>query len=182
MVSVAALWLPIVVSAVLCWLAGAVIWMVLPHHKNDFKALPDEQAARNALSGTGAGQYSIPHIPDPSKISDADKQKFADGPVAYLTVLPNGFPNMGKNLVQQMVHLLIVSTIVAYVAGAALPTGTAYLKVFQIVGTVTWLAYGFALIQESIWFGKPWSYVAKALADAFIYALLTAGVFGWLWP
>ena len=181
-VSAAALWLPVIVSAALCWIAGAVIWMALPHHKSDFKGLPDEQAARNALSGIAGGQYNIPNVSDPSKLSDEDRQKFADGPVGFLTVLPNGFPNMGRNLVQQIIYLLVVSAAVAYVAGASLPAGTDYLKVFRIVGTVAWLAYGFALIQESIWFGKPWSHTAKTLADAFVYALLTAGVFGWLWP
>jgi len=33
-----------------------------------------------------------------------------------------------------------------------------------------------------IWMGKPWSSVIKDLADALIYGLLSAGVFGWLWP
>ena len=182
MVSILSLWLPIILSAVLCWIAGAVIWMVLPHHKNDFGKVSDQEAARNALRGIAPGQYTIPHVSDPGNISDKDKARFEDGPVAYVTAVPSGFPNMGKNLVQQMIYLLVVSVIVAYLAGAVMPVGASYLSVFQVVGTAAWLAYGFSAIQDTIWFGKPWSFTIKTLIDALIYALLTAGIFGWLWP
>ena len=30
------LWLPILVAAVLVWIASALIWTVLPWHKSDF--------------------------------------------------------------------------------------------------------------------------------------------------
>lgn len=182
MISVATLWLPIIIAAALCWIAGAVIWMVLPHHKNDFARLPDQEAARNALSGITPGQYTIPHIADPNKVSDEDRARFEQGPVAYVTAIAPGYPNMVRNLVQQMLYLLLVSALVAYLAAAVLPAGASYLAVFQVVGTASWLAYGFSAIQDSIWFGKPWSFTLKSLLDALIYALLTAGVFGWLWP
>lgn len=182
MMSITALWLPIVLAAVLCWIAGAVIWMLLPHHKSDFARLPDQQGARDALRAATPGQYTVPHIADPSKMTDDDKRLFEEGPLAYITIVRKGMPNMGVNLVQQMAYLLVVATMVAYVASATLPAGADYLHVFQVTGTVAWLAFGFALIQESIWFGKPWSYTIKVLIDALIYGLLTAGVFGWLWP
>jgi len=44
------------------------------------------------------------------------------------------------------------------------------------------LAYGFGSIPESIWFGRPWGNQLKTLIDGLCYGLLTAGVFGWLWP
>ena len=53
---------------------------------------------------------------------------------------------------------------------------------FQLTGTVAWLAYGMALIPDAIWFGRPWSSVTKGIGDALVYGLLTAGAFGWLWP
>ncbi len=67
-------------------------------------------------------------------------------------------------------------------AGRTLAPGTDYLTIFRVTGAVAWMAYGFAVIQDAIWFGRPWSSVIKTLFDAFVYALLTAGVFGWLWP
>jgi hypothetical protein len=36
--------------------------------------------------------------------------------------------------------------------------------------------------MKSIWFGQPWSATVKDVLDGLIYGLLTAGVFGWLWP
>ena len=60
--------------------------------------------------------------------------------------------------------------------------GTEYLTVFRLTGTVAWLAYGMAVVPDAIWFGRPWSSIIKTVFDALLYALLTAGVFAWLWP
>ncbi|MBT8132245.1 MAG: hypothetical protein KJO35_08245 [Gammaproteobacteria bacterium] len=182
MVSLFSLWMPILLSAVVCWIAGSLIWVVMPHHKKDFAPLDQEEQARNALRGLKPGLYNIPHVADPSKVTDEDRQRFAAGPVGFLTIMPDGLPNMGKNLVQQMIYYIVVGVIVAYVASVTLPSGADYLKVFQVVGTTAWLGFGFGAMQDSIWFGKPWSYNFKILIDALIYALLSAGIFGWLWP
>ena len=48
MIPIMSLWLPIVLSAVLVFLASALVWMALPHHKTDWKGLPNEEAARSA--------------------------------------------------------------------------------------------------------------------------------------
>jgi hypothetical protein len=50
MVALGSLWLPIVLSAVFVWLASALVWMVLPHHRSDWKGLPDEEAFRAAVN------------------------------------------------------------------------------------------------------------------------------------
>ncbi|NNF62048.1 MAG: hypothetical protein HKO55_09595 [Gammaproteobacteria bacterium] len=182
MVSLLSLWMPVLIAAALCWIAGAILWTALPLHKSDYARVDNEEAARDALRSLSAGQYNIPHIADPSKLSDDDKQKFADGPVAFITVLDKGMPNMGKNLVIQFIFYTVVSALVGYVAAASLPAGAAYLAVFQVVGMTAWLAYGAAALQDCIWFGRPWSTAFKSVFDALVYALLTAGVFGWLWP
>jgi hypothetical protein len=44
------------------------------------------------------------------------------------------------------------------------------------------LGYAGALWQMSIWYRRAWSTTIKATVDGLIYALLTAGTFGWLWP
>jgi hypothetical protein len=38
------------------------------------------------------------------------------------------------------------------------------------------------LLQGSIWAWRRWSTTLKGVFDGLVYALLTAGVFGWLWP
>jgi hypothetical protein len=34
----------------------------------------------------------------------------------------------------------------------------------------------------SIWLQRSWCTTAKATLDGLLYAALTAGTFGWLWP
>ena len=55
-----------------------------------------------------------------------------------------------------------------------------YLALFRIAGATSFTAYGIAYLQDSIWFGRPWSITAKNLFDALIYGMLTGGAFGWL--
>jgi hypothetical protein len=39
-----------------------------------------------------------------------------------------------------------------------------------------------AIWPLSIWYHRDWSTTIRSTIDGLIYALLTAGVFGWLWP
>ena len=39
-----------------------------------------------------------------------------------------------------------------------------------------------ALLQFSIWYRRSWVTTLKSMIDGLLYALLTAGTFGWLWP
>ncbi len=64
----------------------------------------------------------------------------------------------------------------------ALDAGAHYLEVFRFAGVTAFLGYGLALIQNSIWYKKGWASTIKSLFDSLIYALFTAGIFGWLWP
>ena len=57
-----------------------------------------------------------------------------------------------------------------------------YRHVFRVVGTAAFMAYGVGTLANGIWKGQPWSVVGKEAFDGLIYALLTAGTFGWLWP
>lgn len=185
MVTIVSLWLPIVLASVIVFIASAVIWTVLPHHKSDFKPLPDESAARRALrpQTIPPGQYNIPNIASHDALKDPEVVKlFTDGPVGFLTVVPNGLPSMGKSMGQALVFFLLVSGTIAYLASRSLIPGAEYWEVFRFVGTFAWAAYGFAIIPDAIWFGRPWRAIGKQLVDAFVYASLTAGAFAGFWP
>jgi hypothetical protein len=185
MVPIASLWLAMLVSAVLVWLASSIVWMVLPWHKSDFKGLPDEDAARAVLGSQNLspGQYFIPHAESRDAYKSPELQaKAEEGPVAIMTVMPTGMPNMGKQLLLWFVFLVWIAGIVAYVVTRTLPAGVEYLHVFQIAGTVAWMGYGMSSIADGVWFGRPWGSVFKTLFDAFIYACLTAGAFAWQFP
>ncbi len=175
------LWLPIIVAAVVTFIAGALIWMAMPWHKTDFSRTANEDSVRAALKGLTPGQYTVPFAMDQKDLaSDEMKQKFREGPVGFVTIVPSGEPAMGGKLLLNFVYNLIVAVIAAYFVSRTLTAGADYLAVFRIAGTVGFVAYGMAYFQESIWFGRPWSTTAKALVDALIYGVLIGGVFGWL--
>ena len=56
MVSLANLWLPVLLSAVIVFFASSIIHMVLPYHRSDYKKLPDEDNVRAALRAAGLGR------------------------------------------------------------------------------------------------------------------------------
>ena len=183
MVSVTSLWLPILVAAVLVFVVSSLIHMVLKYHRNDFVAVPNEEQVRAGLRGIPPGDYVVPHAPSSAERQTEEfKQKMEEGPVAFLTVFPPGDFAMGAGLAQWFVYSVVVGIFAGYVAGITLPPGAEYLHVFQITGTVAFAGYGLALVQNSIWYNRKWSTTFKSLFDAFIYGLVTAGAFGWLWP
>lgn len=182
-VALTALWLPILLSAVLVFIASSLIWTVVQYHNSDWQKLPDEEGARTALKGAAPGQYTVPHAADnKARQSEEWQTKYKEGPAAMLVILPHGSLAMGKQLGQWFVYTLVISVLVAYVAGSTLATGSVYMKVFQVTGTVATLSYAGAAATGSIWFGHTWSRTIKDIIDGLIYGLLTAGVFGWLWP
>lgn len=186
MVSLTALWLPIVLSAVLAFAASVVTHVVFSYHETDFGAVPAEDRVMAALreSGVSPGAYTLPHAADSEERASPEfKERAERGPVAILTVL-DGWSGvaMGRQFVQWFLYCLAVSVFAAYVTGRAVGPGVEYLEAFRFTGTVAFVGYAVALWQESIWYGRPWSVTLKNTLDGVAYALLTAGVFGWLWP
>ena len=136
MVSLIGLWLPILVSAVLVFITSSVIWMLLPYHRTDWKKLPNEEAAMNALrdQGIAPGMYVFPHAMGDDLKSDDVRARFSRGPVGFLLVRPTeGTLSMVRPLIQGFLFYVVVSFFVAYLAAATLPMGTNYLKVFYYV-------------------------------------------------
>jgi hypothetical protein len=111
-----------------------------------------------------------------------NKQKYAEGPVLVMNLMRPGVPNMGRYLTQWFIFLLFVSLFIAYVTAHSIPRGAEYLHVFRVVGAIGFLTYAATHIQDSIWWGKPWRNTWKDVLDGLVYGLVTAGVFGWLWP
>ena len=185
MVPIASLWLPIVLSAVIVFVASSILHMLLTYHRTEYRKLPDENQLMQAIhqQSVQPGFYAFPHTAGPKEMKSPDIiEKFKKGPVGNLTIIPSGAPAMGKYLTLWFLYCLLVAFFVAYVTGRTVDAGGDYLKVFRVAGTVAFLAYGIGYIQDSIWKGQPWSATIKHVVDGFIYALLTAGTFGWLWP
>lgn len=183
MIPLVSLWLPIVASTVLVFLVSSVLHMALKYHQADYKKLPDEARQVDALRGLAPGYYHFPHCDSMKEMGSPEMlEKFRRGPVGMLAVAPNGAPAMGKFLGLWSVYILLVSLFAAYLASFTLSPGDHYLAVFRVTGTAAFMAYGLANMVDSIWKGMPWSNTVRATIDGLLYALVTAGAFGWLWP
>ncbi len=185
MVELSALWLPILLSAVLVFVASSIMHMLLPYHRSDYAKLPNEDSILEGLRKEGVvpGNYHFPHATRHKECSTpAMMEKLKKGPVGLVNIIPNGPPNMGKFLGQWFAYCLVLSFVVAYLTGRTLASGAEYLAVFRVAGTAGLLGYAGSAATDSIWKGQSWSTTRKFLFDGLVYGALTAGVFGWLWP
>ena len=184
MVSLASLWLAMVLSAVIVFIASSILHMVLTYHRSDYTQLPDEDKFLAAVrpANLKRGLYVFPYCLPKDMKSPAMIEKYKQGPVGFLMIMPSGPPAMPKFLAQWFGFCLLVSFFVAYLAGHTVAEGARYLAVFRVAGTAAFMAYGMGNFVNGIWRGQTWSTVTKEVIDGLIYALLTAGVFGWLWP
>lgn len=185
MVSIAALWLPILVAAVFVFIVSSIIHMASPWHKHDYPKLANEDQVLNGLRALNLppGDYFVPKADSMEEMrTPAFKQKIEQGPMVLMTVMPKGMMNMNKAMGAWFVYVLVVSLFGGYIAGRAVPAGTDYLHVFRFVGASTFLAYAGALWPQSIWYRRSWTITVKMTIDGLFYALVTAGTFGWLWP
>ena len=110
------------------------------------------------------------------------QEKYKQGPVGFMTLLPPGVPTDGQDLVQWFLFSVLISVFVAYLTRLALNPGADYMAVFRVAGTVAVLGYALTDIPNSIWKGASWSSTAKFIFDGIVYGLLTAGTFAWQWP
>jgi hypothetical protein len=185
MTTIAALWMPILLSAVIVFIASSIIHMAPLWHRNECPAVPDQDKVMDALRpfALPPGDYMLPRAKDMKAMKSPEFiEKVKRGPVMILTVLPNAPLSMGKPLTQWFIYVLVVGVFAAYVAGRTLAAGADYLDVFRVAGTTAFIAYAVALWPMSIWYHRAWSTTLKETLDGLIYALLTGGVFGWLWP
>jgi len=184
MTGLSVLWLPILVSAIFVFAASSLIHMASPWHKTDYPKLGNEQQVLDVLRPLAIppGDYFVPRPSSREEMrSPAFLEKTRQGPVMVFTVMPAGI-SMWRNLTLWFIYCATVSVFAAYIAGRALPPATPYLQVFRFAGATAFIGYSAALWQMSIWYRRAWTTTIKATVDGLIYALLTAGVFGWLWP
>lgn len=185
MIGIVSLLLPILLSAVIVFIASSIIHMALPWHKNDYLQVPNEDKVMDALRpfNIPSGDYMIPRA---SSMQDMKSPEFTEklkkGPVMIFTTWSNASTSMGPMLILWFLYSVMIGIFAAYVAGRALQVGASYLQVFRFVGVTAFLGYSGALWQMSIWYRRSWTTTIKSTIDGLIYALLTAGVFGWLWP
>ena len=185
MVDLVALWLPILLSAVLVFFASFLFHMVLPYHRTDYGKVPSEDAVMDAVRpfGIPPGDYLVPCPGSPAASRTPEFiAKTKKGPVIIMTVMQAGEMRMGGRLAAWFMFCVVVGVFSAYLTSRALPAGAPYLEVFRFAGTVAFVGYAVALWENTIWYSRAWTTTLKSTIDGLVYALLTGGVFGWLWP
>ncbi len=56
------------------------------------------------------------------------------------------------------------------------------MRVFRLTSTVAFAGYALAVLHDWIGYSRSATYTLKTMCDGLVYALLTGGVLGWLWP
>ncbi|GMV26771.1 MAG: hypothetical protein AMXMBFR58_28020 [Phycisphaerae bacterium] len=180
----ASLWLPIVVSAAAVWIVSAIMWMVMPHHRNDQVRLPDEKAFMDFVRSQGIppGNYAFPDCKTAAARNAPEVKEALDkGPMGTLSVWKPPM-KMGPKMVATFVVLLIVSAIIGYLAALTIDPKPAAMRVLRVVGTAGILAYTFGGVCNMIWFGAYTRTIIASIVDGIVYGLVTGLVFMWLWP
>src|SRR5712691_3850468 len=100
MVSLTSLWLPILLSAIIVFVASSIMHMLLPYHRSDYQQLPDEGKVLASLRAAGLkrGLYIFPFGTHKEMKSPVLIEKYKQGPVGMMTVFPSGPPVMPKFL------------------------------------------------------------------------------------
>lgn len=185
MVPVLSLWLPILLSAVLVFVASSIMHMVLKYHANEMGRFPKEDQMIAALRPLNIppGDYFLPYAGSmKAQKSPEFLEKMNKGPVIIATVVPSGPPTMASSLALWFLYSVVVSIFAAYIAGRAVQPGAHYLAVFRFAGCTAFAGYSLALLQNPIWYKRNWGATLTLMFDGLVYGLLTAGTFGWLWP
>lgn len=187
MVTIAELWLPILLSGVAVFFLSFVFWAMSPHHKAEMQSLGDNEAELMDFiksRGIKPGQYMFPYCDTKEKDPDEKKaamEKWNEGCIAHITIF-NGAPSMGRNMGCSVLTNLIVASLIAYVAGIAHGPGASFMDIMQLTGAIAFGIYALGDIMGGIWFGRPFRAFVTNWIDAAFYALATGAIFGWLWP
>jgi hypothetical protein len=179
------LWMPILVSAVAVFVASSLIHMVIGWHRPEFPAPPNQDALMDAMRpfNLAPGEYMMPRAASMKAMQEPEFiEKTKKGPVAILTVLPNGGTNLGKMLGQWFVFILIVGVFSAYLTGRTHGSGADSMSVMRVAGTAAFLSYAMAGWSSWIWWGRTLRSTLMATLDGLIYGLITGWIFCWLWP
>ncbi|MFO0873828.1 MAG: hypothetical protein U0575_07625 [Phycisphaerales bacterium] len=198
------LWLPILLSGVGVWIASAIAWMAIGHHKKDRDAIPGEQEFMATITRLNIrpGNYGFPDFCQHDNLPRAERMEALK---ALYDTHPQGLlrvwapTNMGANMLLTFLFYLVTSAVIASLGWAALPHGSPsvaipgagavapaapsmFWKVFQVLGTAGILAYCFATFPHDLWFQKKRRAMIMDWIDGIVFGLITGVVFAWLWP
>jgi hypothetical protein len=183
-VSLAQLWLPILIATVCVFFTSSIIWMLLPYHKPDIKFIPNETEFDEAMAklNIAPGHYMYPNCQDAKDMkSEAFKARWKSGPWGTINVMGQQ-PNFAINLLKTFIAYGLITTMVAYIAGMSVGPGAEYMHVFRVVATAGVLGHCMGGLANAFFMGTPTRFIFTSFIDGVIFALITAGVIASMWP
>ena len=178
----AELWLPILINGIVLFFLSFLAWVVLPHHFDDYRQLPNEQDFMDTLKGMNipTGNYMYPYTKckaDQGKPEYAEK--YTVGPRGTLNVYE--MPNMGVNLAKTFSFFLITSAVIAYITFVACPptAESQFMHVFRIAGKIGVLCHATSGMCNGIWFKRK---LLTDFLDGIVFGLTLGLIFAVFWP
>ena len=168
MVGLAALWMPIVVSAVFVFIALMIIHMMPGWHKGDMTAVPGEDKVRETLRGLKVqpGDYRFPFSNSVTEMeSPAFKEKMKQGPVGNMSILPSGDISLMVNLHEDEFRTYDDQGRVRRVRGAMLAGPRAGHTVIDTAEQRCMVAVSFTPGGASALFAMPLSEACLSISD-----------------
>jgi hypothetical protein len=174
--------LPILLSAMLAFVASFITWALLPFHHKEWRGHPDEAGFLASIRSLAPGNYMFPFCADHKKMKDPEfKAKMDAGPIGMLQIWAKRRPMPVCMGLSFLVNVM-VSVLVAYLAAHTLLRGAAAGEVMRVAGTAGILAYTMGHLPQSIWFGKAPRSIALDVIDGIAFGLVTGAVFAFMWP
>ena len=172
--------LGVVVATIAVHFASCLAWIVLPHHRPDWKKLELEDDVRDFITknNIGPGQFMFPCYDDPSEMkTDEFQERMSKGPWGTLMVWKEE-PNMGKNIGLTILFFFCINFILAYIGTIAFDSEATFMQVFRLVSTAGILAFSASGIQHSIWFKRR---ILMDVLDGIVYGILSGLVIAGFW-
>ena len=173
------LWIPILLAGLVTHILSTLFWTVMPHHKPEWKALPNEDDFYRLSSGKmPPGQYMFPY-PANAEACKSEEHKAKTNKGTGMLVIWSGPLNMGKAIGLTLVSFMVIAFVIGYLASISLSKGADFMIVFRFVTTAGLLAHIAARFPNIFWFRKK---IAMDIVDGIAYAVATGLIFAWLWP
>ncbi len=184
MVTIDSLWLPILLAAVAVFAVSSIMHMFLGYHWNDLRSPAQQDAMLDALRGLNVqpGDYAMPKPDSMKQCAARNSRPRSSADRLVLMTVSNGGMAMGKSLGQWFVYLLVVGVLLRVhrrpraVHRGQLPGGVPPGRLQRLHGLRAGTAAGLDLVPAQL---AP---DLVAMFDGLVFAMLTGGMFGWLWP
>jgi len=178
-----------VLGGIVAFAWGWVFWGILPFAMNEIHQFSDEAAVQQTvmMNAPEAGIYMFPHCgghktasePAQQELKKKAMEQMANGPIAIVSVNPNGTGPFNQLLIQGLVISVVGGLLIALLLSMT-RIENFFSQVLFVTG-VGLTAGVLCIVPDWNWWGVPINWVAVRFADVligwFLAGLVIAGTF-----